>query len=106
MGEILGVGLTHYPPVITPVEDRGFPLTLALEKNPHIPAEMKDPLNWPEGLREEDVLVQLDDQPITNTGELSKFLLDHPPGTAVTVGFLRGGQALALELTLGERPNR
>jgi len=53
MGEILGVGLTHYPPIITPVEDRGFPLTLALEKNPHIPAEFKDPINWPEGLREE-----------------------------------------------------
>jgi S1-C subfamily serine protease len=59
-----------------------------------------------QGLRGQDMLVQLDDKPIANTGELSKFLLDHPPGTVVTVGFLRGGQALALELTLGERPNR
>ena len=53
MGEILGVGLTHYPPAITPVEDRGYPLTRTLENNPHIPQELKDPSNWPEGLRQE-----------------------------------------------------
>ncbi|MFQ6026437.1 MAG: S1C family serine protease [Dehalococcoidia bacterium] len=59
-----------------------------------------------QGLRGQDVIVQLDDVSITNTGELSKFLIDHPPGSTVNVGFLRGGQGLSLELTLGERPNR
>ena len=33
MGEILGAGLTHYPPMITPDEDRAFPLNLALKNN-------------------------------------------------------------------------
>ena len=53
MAEILGVGLTHYPPAITPVEDRGYPLSRALENNPHITPQLRDPRNWPEALRRE-----------------------------------------------------
>ena len=37
------------------------------------------------GLQEEDVIVELGDEPIRNTGELSKFLIAHPPGSMVTV---------------------
>ena len=47
MGEILGVGTTHYPPLITPDEDRGFPLTNTLKNNTNVPEEMKIPTNWP-----------------------------------------------------------
>lgn len=53
MGEILGVGLTHYPPLITPDEERGFPLTRTLRSNNQIPAELKNPINWPEAMRVE-----------------------------------------------------
>jgi hypothetical protein len=52
MGEILGIGLTHYPPLITPDEERNFPLTRTL-RSPKIPAELKNPLNWPEAMRVE-----------------------------------------------------
>ena len=51
MGEILGAGITHYPPLITPDEDRGFPLTRTLKYNDKVPEEMKIPTNWPEAMR-------------------------------------------------------
>ena len=53
MAEILGVGLTHYPGMIAPDEDLGYPLTRALRHNDRIPAEMKDPASWPEAMRAE-----------------------------------------------------
>jgi hypothetical protein len=51
MAEILGLGLTHYPPLITPDEDRGFPLTRTLRHNHNVPAELKNPSSWPEAMR-------------------------------------------------------
>ena len=56
------------------------------------------------GLQAEDVIVQMEDQPILNTGELSKFLVAHPPGETVSVLFYRGTEQITVELTLGERP--
>ena len=53
----------------------------------------------------EDIIVQLGDQPLTNTGELSKFLLLHPPGETVDIVFVRGDEAITTQITLGERPN-
>lgn len=51
MGEILGVGVTHYPPLITPDDERGFPLTRTLRSNDRVPPELKIPSNWPEPMR-------------------------------------------------------
>lgn len=56
------------------------------------------------GLRGEDIIVQLEDFPITNTGELSKFLIAHPPGETVTVVFYRNSEEKTIQLTLGKRP--
>ena len=53
MGEILGAGITHYPPLISPDEDRSFPLTRTLAHNPNVPDDMKIPTNWPEPMRVE-----------------------------------------------------
>ena len=51
MAEILGVGITHYPPLITPDEDRAFPIVRTLERDERVPERMKDPANWPEPMR-------------------------------------------------------
>lgn len=51
MAEILGVGVTHSPSLITPDEDRNFSLTRTLRNNDRIPPEMKDPRSWPEQMR-------------------------------------------------------
>ncbi|MEE3245869.1 MAG: extradiol ring-cleavage dioxygenase, partial [Chloroflexota bacterium] len=53
MGDIFGAGTTHYPPLITPDEDRAFPLTRTLKNNDKVPEEMKSPTSWPEPMRVE-----------------------------------------------------
>ena len=52
MAEILGIGVTHSPSLITPDELKNYSLTRAL-KNERIPAERKNPENWPQAMREE-----------------------------------------------------
>ena len=56
------------------------------------------------GLQQEDVIVELGGEPIRNTGELSKFLIAHPPGDTVTVVYFRGNEKRSAQVTLGARP--
>ncbi len=56
------------------------------------------------GLREGDVIVELGGQKITNTGELSKFLMEHLPGETIEMVFVRRGTRITTQVTLGERP--
>jgi serine protease Do len=57
------------------------------------------------GLRDGDLLIQLDDRPISNTGDLSKFLLEHPPGDTVDATIYPAGsdKTVVRRVTLGER---
>lgn len=57
------------------------------------------------GLQREDVIVQLGDDSIASTGELSRYLVVHPPGETIDVVFYRRDQKQTVPLTLGERPN-
>ena len=52
MAEILGVGCTHRPLMLRPNDDWTFMFRAALD-DPDMPAEMKDPMRWPAGVREE-----------------------------------------------------
>ena len=52
MGETLGVGLTHYPPMLGPPETYAN-LLRATMKSPLIPEEMKDSRNWPAPMQDE-----------------------------------------------------
>ena len=56
------------------------------------------------GLLPGDIIVQLGETPIANTGELARFLIDHPPGETVAVVYFRGPDRTTGEVTLGERP--
>ena len=56
------------------------------------------------GLQAGDVIIQLGGETIANTGELSAFLMNHPPGETVEVVFLRGETESRTQITLGERP--
>src|SRR5688572_22139452 len=51
MGEILGVGATHYPPGLVPDELKPWPLARMLHTDPRIPADLQNPANWPEPMR-------------------------------------------------------
>ena len=52
MAEILGLGLSHYPPLSLPDPQMVSILRMAL-RDPGIPAEVKLPQNWPEAARAE-----------------------------------------------------
>ena len=57
------------------------------------------------GLQMEDVIVKLDDQTIRNTGDLSKFLIDHLTDSTIALTYVRGDQETTIEITLGDRPD-
>lgn len=58
------------------------------------------------GLQNGDVIVQLGSEAIVNTGEMSKFLLTHPPGETITISYFRGPEMTTIQVTLGESPHR
>jgi len=52
VAEILGLGITHYPPLCSPDAQMAGILRRTLE-DPSIPSEAKDPRNWPAAMRAE-----------------------------------------------------
>ena len=57
------------------------------------------------GLRRMDIIQAMDGNPLTNTGELSKFLMSRAPGDRVETDILRDGDEMTVEITLGTRPD-
>lgn len=53
MGEVLGLGISHYPPLLVRDEDMAGLLRNYTLADPDIPAEAKDPAGWPERMRAE-----------------------------------------------------
>ncbi|HLX55886.1 MAG TPA: PDZ domain-containing protein, partial [Ktedonobacteraceae bacterium] len=54
------------------------------------------------GLQQGDVIVQIDNQPVTDTSSLSNILLSKNPGDSVSVHIYRGSQQMTINVTLGE----
>jgi hypothetical protein len=52
MAEILGLGMTHYPP-LAGIDERMWGILKGTLRDPGIPAELKDPQNWPAQMRAE-----------------------------------------------------
>jgi hypothetical protein len=52
MADILGLGLAHYPPLSLPDADMAGVLGMTL-RDPSIPAQEKEPKNWPAAMRAE-----------------------------------------------------
>ena len=57
------------------------------------------------GLQREDVIVMLNEVSIENAGDLSKFLLDNPPGSEVQVRFYRNGELQTVVIVLADKPD-
>jgi hypothetical protein len=51
MGKIMGMGSSHWPAMIQPDEAKPWPFLRTLAHDPRVPAELKDPHNWPEAVR-------------------------------------------------------
>ena len=56
------------------------------------------------GIKENDIIVRVDDQAIDRDHPLDATLSQFAPGDSVTIEVLRDGQTLRLPLTLGTRP--
>ena len=56
------------------------------------------------GLRAGDVILQIDNTPVTSVQSLGDFLLTKSPGDTVAVTINRGGQQMTVNITLGELP--
>ncbi len=52
MGEVLGLGLTHFPPLGWPDETMDRALQFAIA-DPSVPNAVKEGEGWPDGIREE-----------------------------------------------------
>jgi len=57
------------------------------------------------GLQPEDVIVMLNKVSIENAGDLSKFLLNNPPGSKVEVRFYRNGELRKVDIVLADKPD-
>ena len=49
----MGMGSTHWPAMIQPDEAKPWPFLRTLARDPRVPEALKDPHNWPEGVRKE-----------------------------------------------------
>jgi S1-C subfamily serine protease len=54
------------------------------------------------GIKEGDIIVQINDAAITSTSSLAEVLLGKSPGDSVTLRFYRGGQEQTVNIKLGE----
>ena len=52
MGEVLGIGLTHYPPLAGPDENMAN-LLKSIVRQPAFPTELRNPESWPAPMQEE-----------------------------------------------------
>ncbi len=54
------------------------------------------------GMRRGDIIVAIDQEPVTNSGELARYLFRHGPGSQAQFTYYRGVERHTVELTLGE----
>ncbi len=54
MGKILGLGMTHYPPLIGLDQNMAGILRTVLD-DPGVPRRLRDPAGWPDAMRREQV---------------------------------------------------
>lgn len=55
------------------------------------------------GLKENDVILSYNEQPVRNPQEVHRLLMTTPPGSTITLGVSRAGKMMTLQVTVGER---
>ncbi|MFH0987491.1 MAG: trypsin-like peptidase domain-containing protein [Patescibacteria group bacterium] len=55
------------------------------------------------GVKEDDIILEMDGKKITEENSLSKMILEHKVGDKVNLKIIRGGKTISLIATLGER---
>ena len=68
------------------------------------PAIVKDSAADKAGLKDKDIILEIDEEKITKTNSLATIIQKYNPGDKITLKILRDGQEQAVEVVLGERP--
>ncbi len=90
MGEVLGIGTTHYPPLIVGPEHYANSIKRAL-KSSVVPEEMKDPKTWPADMQNEwanelELAKIHEEQLISNMRKVRKIIDDFNPDAVIIWG--------------------
>ena len=90
MAELLGVGITHYPPLLG--QPKAYANLLRLVMGSHIvPEDMKDPSNWPEEMQaeyrdEKDRALEHQERHRVALGEIRTIIDDFQPDAVIMFG--------------------
>ncbi|MFC1938736.1 S1C family serine protease [Chloroflexota bacterium] len=94
----LGVGLSDVTPMVAFFND------LALEQGAFVTRVVEDSPAYEAGLEEGDVIVKMDDEAVTGSGELLKAIHSRSIGQTVEIVYWRGDTMGTTEATLIESP--
>ena len=102
-GKVTRAWLGVYIQNITPGMEKTFGVepghgVLVADVVPGSPAEKA-------GVMQGDIIVSVNGKPIHNVNELQVEIMYRQVGEKVTLGIIRNGQELSIEVTLGERPS-
>ena len=96
-GSYLGINISNVPP------DQVASLRLKNASGAEVTMVDHDAPAGKAGLREHDVIVGFNGNPVTNEDQLRNFVRQTPPGTTVTLDYMRAGQAMKVQVTLADR---
>src|SRR5690348_1686365 len=83
--------------------DRMVALKLKEERGVEITMVDQDAPAGKAGLREQDVILSFNGQPVEGVAELRRMIHETPPGRAVTLGISRDGQMMTVKVQLADR---
>src|SRR5438034_9771758 len=83
--------------------DRVGPLHLKEERGVEVTMVDQDAPAAKAGLKEHDVILSINDQPVESVEQLRRLIREIPAGRTVTVGISRDGQPMNVKAELAER---
>lgn len=96
-GSYLGITIRNVTP------DRAQALKLKSAAGAEVTMVDQDAPAGKAGLREHDVIVGFNGNQVENDDQLRDLVRQTPPGSTVTLGYVRGGQAMSVQVTLADR---
>jgi len=96
-GSYLGINISNVAP------DRAQSLKLKNASGAEVTMVDQDAPAGKAGLREHDVIVGFNGNQVENEDQLRNFVRQTPPGSTVTLAFMRAGQAMNAQVTLADR---
>jgi S1-C subfamily serine protease len=89
------LGIAGQPRVLAP-RDR---VTTGRESGVHVAEVMADAPAAKAGIRADDVLLDVNDKPVTSAADLQRLMYDDAIGRPITIRVLRAGRTLAMDVT-------